>query len=224
MSRKTNPRKANTTIAIIVDGKDEKWYIEKVKEHYPCDVLRKIKIEPNLPQKKKIRDLFDLAKFKVEEGYTHVILFIDFDGPQNNTEEFSTFNDFYDKYINIHSDNLPGRQNSRYAWMKKVILIINNPCLEYWYLLHFYNTSKFYSAFEPHLKNDIQKIPQLSEYEKSEAYYKNSPDIFVRLNKNDGLKKARTNATTFNMTNCRTCGCSEMNRLFDFFDNELNSQ
>lgn len=64
MARILRKRRSPAAIAIIVDGKDEKWYIEKGRQHYPCDKIRKIKIEPNLPSAKKINELFSLAKEK----------------------------------------------------------------------------------------------------------------------------------------------------------------
>ena len=51
MSRQTKQRKFDNSIAVIADGKTEKWYLEKVKIHYPCEVLKTIRIEPQLPQK-----------------------------------------------------------------------------------------------------------------------------------------------------------------------------
>lgn len=81
MARILRKRRSPAAIAIIVDGKDEKWYIEKVRQHYPCDKIRKIKIEPNLPSAKKINELFSLAKEKIEAHYNRVILFIDLDEP-----------------------------------------------------------------------------------------------------------------------------------------------
>lgn len=58
MARLKNKRESNITISVIVDGKDEKWYVEKVKENYPCPNLKSIRIDPQLPQKKKIKELF----------------------------------------------------------------------------------------------------------------------------------------------------------------------
>ncbi|WP_289289010.1 RloB family protein [uncultured Muribaculum sp.] len=212
MARLKNKRESNITISVIVDGKDEKWYVEKVKENYPCPNLKSIRIDPQLPQKKKIKELFSLAKTKVNEGYSHVILLIDFDEPNKNPNEFNAFNDLYSKYQNALNN---GKSKD---WMTKITVIVNNPCLEYWYLLHFRNTTKFYSKFDPDLKNDLRKIADLSDYEKSEDYYNKKPDIYSRLNKSGGLAKARSNAKSFNISTCRSEGCSEMKALFDLFD------
>lgn len=42
MSRQTKPRKLNNTIAVIADGKTERWYLESVKAHYRHDSLKGI--------------------------------------------------------------------------------------------------------------------------------------------------------------------------------------
>ena len=43
-------------IAIIVDGKDEQWYINKVKEDYSSEKLERVKVKPELPTQKKEED------------------------------------------------------------------------------------------------------------------------------------------------------------------------
>ena len=88
MARERKPRKALSAIAIIVDGQDEKWYVNKVKEHYPCDALKTIKVKPELPERKKVQELFDFAKSKLEKEYTFVVLIIDLDEPLKDTKEF----------------------------------------------------------------------------------------------------------------------------------------
>lgn len=218
MARECKKRKAHTAIAIIVDGQDEKWYVNKVKEHYPCNALKTIKIKPELPERKKVQELFDLAKSKLEKGYTFVILVVDLDEPLKNTKEFNKFKELYTKYTAIQNKTLVGRQKTNYSWMEKMLLIINNPCLEYWYLLHYDKITKFFLDFAA-LSSTLRKIPDLAQYEKCEKYYNSHPDIYVRLDKNGGLNKARNNAIPFNLDNCSYEGCSEMNCIFDYFDN-----
>ena len=86
MSRQSKQRKLNNTIAVIADGQTEKWYLERVKVHYPCEALKSTKIEPQLPQKKRMAELVGMAKAKVEEGYPRVILLVDFDEVLSNAE------------------------------------------------------------------------------------------------------------------------------------------
>lgn len=215
MARVRKQKKAHTAIAIIVDGQDEKWYVNKVKEHYPCDALKTIRVKPELPERKKVQELFDFAKSKLEKEYTFVVLIIDLDEPLRDTKEFNKFKELYSKYIAAKNNLLVGRQKTNYGWMGKLLLIVNNPCLEYWYLLHYCKTTKFFSDFAT-LCPVLRKIPDLAQYEKCEKYYNNHPNIYVRLN--NGLNNARKNAIPFDLENCAVQGGSEMNYMFDYFD------
>lgn len=208
MSRPTKQRKLNNTIAVIADGQTEKWYLERVKVHYPCDALKSTKIEPQLPQKKQISELVGMAKAKVEEGYPKVILLVDFDEVLSNVEEFRKFQSFYQEYHKENHDK----------WMNSLLLIVNNPCLEYWYLLHFNSTGKFYNCYNE-LEVDLRK--KLSNYTKDEKYYCGNPDIYMRLGGDEGLLAARDNTKPFlpfDIQTCRERGVSEMSRIFDYFD------
>jgi len=75
---------------------------------------------------------------------------------------------------------LVGRQRTKYAWMEKLLVIINNPCIEFWYLLHFGRTSKYYANYES-LRPDLRRIPEMSQYEKHDDYYNQNPDIYVKI-------------------------------------------
>ena len=65
---------------------------------------------------------------------------------------------------------------------------------------------------------ELRRIPDLAQYEKCENYYNCRPNIYERLGKNNGLNRARQNAISFNINNCSTQGCSEMNLMFNYFD------
>ena len=66
-----------------------------MKVNYPCDALKRTKIEPQLPQKKQIAELVNLAKAKVKEGYPTVVLLVDFDEILSNAEEYRVFQHFF---------------------------------------------------------------------------------------------------------------------------------
>lgn len=220
MSRKIVKRNLDNAIAIIVDGRDEKWYIETVKKHYQehCPVIKSIKIEPELPQKKKIQELFDLAKTKHSEGYNHVFLIIDLDTTNKDAKELQRFKDIYSKFVSISSSKSIGRSSAKYKWMQDLAIIINNPCLEYWFIIHFRCTNKFFNSFDE-LKPVLQK--HLPDYDKSEDYYKGIPDIYNRLGNDKGLAQARQNSkifSAFDIATCKSVGITEMYKLFDYFD------
>lgn len=215
MVRKIKNLKSKDAIVVIADGQDEKWYIEKVKEHYKPNVLRRISIKPDLFQRKKVSDLFDEAESKLGEGYTQVILIVDFDEIGKNRQELNKFSNYFNQYVSIKAQNT--KSSRKYAWMKNMILIVNSPCIEYWYLLHYKNTTKFYSNFSD-LKIDLLTINEFKCYKKNQSYYRQTPDIFSRLGGMKGLANARNNARQFRLEKCFEQGFSEMNKLFDFFD------
>ena len=215
MARINKKRSAKTAVAIIVDGKDEKWYINKVKSHYPCKAIKSIKIKPELPERKKVQELFNLAKSKLSDEYTFVVLIFDLDEPLKDIKEYAKFKELYNKYLLARDNRLIGRQKANYGWMSKMLVVINNPCLEYWYLLHYCKTTKFFADYQS-LLSMLKRIPELSEYDKCENYYNGHPDIYERLEKS--IDRARSNAIPFDIRNCNRQGGSEMNLLFDFFD------
>ena len=49
-------------------------------------------------------------------------------------------------------------------------------------MLHFKDTARYYQMYEPSLRKELQSV--LPNYEKSEKFYKSSPNIYVRLKPN----------------------------------------
>lgn len=106
--------------------------------------------------------------------------------------------------------------------MVNMTLVVNNPSLEFWYLLHRAksNVTKFYKRFRPDLEKDLKKLPDFEDYIKNGDFYKKSPDIFSRLGGLDGLAHARgfKNQQQFDINTCKERGVSEMANMFDYFD------
>lgn len=202
-------RKVQDAVAVIIDGDTENWYIKQVKQQYNPDVTRKLKITPEFPEKKKVKELFNLAQIMIErETYTTVFLIIDLDEVLKYDTEWNCFKEFYRKYK---------APEASYEWMRRLKVIVNNPCLEYWYLLHFKHTERFYKDYAS-LRPDLRRIPTLSEYEKTDKYYNSLPKIYTRLS--EYLSAARENASEFNLMQATELGCSEMFKIFDFIDTQ----
>lgn len=183
--RKINRRSAEKSIAVIIDGKDEKWYLETVKEHYPNADMKKSTIKPDLPQKKSVEALFALAQQKLAMKSTQ--------------------------------GTLTPREKAKYGWMNNLVIIVNTPCLEFWYMLHFSKTHKFFPDFSA-MEATLRKQPGLEEYDKSEDYYKKSPNIYDRLGGEEGIRMARNNAMPFSLAEAKSTGISEMNKFFEIFE------
>lgn len=213
MRKQSRPQSLRQSIVIIADGIDEKLYVEHIKRIYPSQSLSKAAIKPELPQKKKVKELFDLAKQRIEEGNSHVILILDLDEALSKQQEYSHFVNFYNRAQAIN-------KRASDKWMNSLTVIVNSPCLEYWHLLHFVKTRKFYHSFAQLLPDLRRHLP---DYCKSEVYYTGANHICQKLGGLNGLKRACNNAFPFNLANCRQEGCSEMYKLFDYFDPGLQN-
>jgi len=179
-NRKNRKRKERKVYAIIVDGETEVWYFQMMKRH---EDLPNVTILPELPRKRKLKNQYDAVIEKLEQGYDKVIWLIDFDvlikeerdtrkGQKSKIQEFREYYDRLHKY-------------------KGVEILINTPCLEFWYLLHFQQTSKFYSKCEDATQNLKKYLPN---YEKTQKYYKKyNDDIYLKLKpiQNDGRENAK---------------------------------
>lgn len=161
-------RKGKKKYSFIVDGKTEKWYLQLMKEH---ENLKNIDIEPALPKKKKLSELEELI-IENAKHYDKVIWIVDFDTiikeekerKKSGKSKIQKFKKILHKFKNIEN----------------IKILVNTPCLEYWYLLHFKNTSKYYSKCESIFKEFKGTI--LDNYKKTENYYKKTNnDIYQKL-------------------------------------------
>lgn len=213
--KKQKLQKDRGGIAIIVDGEDEEWYINKVKECYPCEKLKQIKVKPELPTKKNVQEQFNFAQKLLGEEYSFVILILDLDkilkekkDGGKGVKEFEYFANSYNNYINIKA----GQGSRANKWMNNLLVIVNNPCIEYWFLLHYKQTTKFYEDGDS-LISELKRIPELKDYDKNETYIKS---LYKKLESR--LPNARKNTKEFCLQECENEGCSEMNKMFDYFD------
>lgn len=188
-----------------------------MKEHYPNVAMKKATIKPDLPQKKSVEALFALAQQKLAMESTQVILILDMDCIIKNSQEFEHFKVYYEKYLKSTQGTLTPREKAKYGWMNNLVIIVNTPCLEFWYLLHFSKTHKFFPDFSA-MEATLRKQPGLEEYDKSEDYYKKSPNIYDRLGGEEGIRMARNNAMPFSLAEAKSTGISEMNKFFEIFE------
>lgn len=162
------PIEKKPTFAIIVEGECEFWYFQMLKRN---ERALRIDIKPEIPQKKKLKDQF--AKVvEYSKDYSKVFWIVDFDVIISESRSAikgkkSTIQEFIEYYNKLKKD------------FKNVAVIINNPCLEIWILLHFEFTSKYFNTCDGATK---QLLKHLSDYEKTERYYtKKDNDIYLRL-------------------------------------------
>ena len=168
--RRTIPIKKKPDFAIVVDGETEFWYFQMLVRNEKERL--NVRIKPELPSKKSLPDQFKLVK-ELAEDYTKTFWIIDLDVILRETREAKkgakSAIETFDEYLLFIRKNYP----------KKVAVIVNKPCLEFWLLLHFESTSKFFdtcSGAERQLKKHLE------DYEKTGKYFtKQGNDIYLKL-------------------------------------------
>ena len=179
--RTKEKRQTRQAFAVVVDGKTEKWYLEMLKYNEP-DIL--FNITDRIPKNKDIDEQYKLVRnlSKKEEEYDKVFWIVDLDVLLKEEREKNNSTSSLQKFLNYYK-NL--------SKQKKIVVIVNNPCLEYWFLLHFQKTNKVFTACTNAEKEVSQK---LKGYEKTEKFFKKSNnDIYKQLKPH--LQKAINNST-----------------------------
>lgn len=186
--------------SFVVDGKCEYWYLQTLKDN---ERSLKINLSPEIYKKKTLEEQYKRVVELAEES-EKVFWIIDFDVIYKETQEAKTGQKTpLQKLEEFHNKC---KKND------KIIVIVNNPCFEFWVLLHFCYTKRFYENCETLLPN-LQKY--LAGYEKTEKYFvRTNPDIYKRLKPK--LQTAISNSEKldeFDFKNIAT-GMSEMYKIF----------
>ncbi len=176
MGRVNKAVKTNPTFAIVVDGDCESWYINMLKRN---EHAINVHLKPEVPQKKSLSEQYKRV-LELARHYDKVIWILDFDVINSETRKApkgdkTTLQEFKEYKSRITAD------------YKNILIIINNPCLEYWLLLHFENTSKCFSNCDAAAKQLKRHMP---DYEKNQRFYtRHGNDIYLKLkpNLNDAI-------------------------------------
>ena len=164
--------------AVVVDGETEYWYLEMLKRNEP-NIL--FDITPKILQKKNIKQQYKLVTELSKKEYDKVFWIIDLDILLKEEREKKDTPSSLQKFLNYWQQLLK---------QEKVVVIVNNPCLEYWFLLHFQKTTKVFTA---RTTTEKQVSKHLRGYEKTEKFFKKSDDIYKQLKPH--LKTAISNAS-----------------------------
>lgn len=199
-------RKSRPTFAVVADGETEMWYLQMLKRNAPAI---RIDIRPQISNKKKMEDQRQLVR-DLAEDYTKVFWIVDLDAILGNSRQIKKGKETpLDKFCKYAKE---------FETSKTVEIIVNNPCLEFWFLLHFEKTSKCFSQCE---KAVTQLKNHLPDYEKSQKFFtKQDNDIYLRLK--DKLPDARKNSTAlgkFNSNDPERAMC-EMEIFFNSLDQQ----
>jgi hypothetical protein len=161
MSRNSKPIKpTNKRIAVVGDGQTEKIYFDKLKE---VEGLRNVSLKPDLPKSVgSYKGVFDKVESLYTEGYDEVYCLIDMD--------------------KVLSDNTLAKYltDKKRIEKKGIIVFENNPCIEFWFLLHYVRTTKPFANCES-VEKELQKY--MPNYAKNQQYLVQS-NIYKTLKPN----------------------------------------
>jgi hypothetical protein len=201
-ANKSIPFKGKANFAFVVDGECEFWYIQMLKRN---ERTINVNLEPKIPQRKKLEDQYKHV-IELSENYDKVFWIIDLDVIDKESQ-------LSKRGTETALQKLIKYCNSLKKEYGNVIVIINNPCLEFWLLLHFETTSKYFDNCDSATK---QLKRYLQDYEKTQAYYtKQGSDIYTRLKPYLATALANANKLAkFNFDNVHV-GVSQMQLFFN---------
>ncbi|MEM9887957.1 MAG: RloB family protein, partial [Bacteroidota bacterium] len=180
MARKKKSVQKKKTFAIVVDGKTEVWYFNMLKRN---ERTLKINIKPDLPSKKKLVQQYKYVR-ELAEYNTKVFWIIDLDTIVEETRKASSNSESPMAEFCRYRDRLKKDCNN-------VVPIVNCPCLEFWFLLHFETTAKYYESCHAAEKR-LRKY--LKDYEKTKSYFtRQNQDIYLKLKPqlNEAIENAK---------------------------------
>ncbi|MBR4840253.1 MAG: RloB domain-containing protein [Paludibacteraceae bacterium] len=197
---------------LIADGETEQWYIELMKKHYNI----RVKLQPELSCH-SIEMQYELVEESIEKGYDHVFWIIDFDSIQKENNEAKNKGRVLQKFKDVYLSAI-GKTEKDSKWKGRLTIIVNNPCLEYWFYLHQHpESNRYFAQYETDLLPALRKFDVggglFDKYNKSKQNYLGNPNLFERLLphlKNIDFQRLRQ----FDFDTCETEGVSEMYKLF----------
>lgn len=187
--RQRNNRTVVPSYAFITDGQTEVWYLRQMKESEQLT----IDIRPEMPEGKTLKDMFEEVCDKTAH-YDRVFWIVDADVVIKEGKQHELA-DYFKKLMDY--DN--------------VVTIVNTPCLEFWYLLHYKDTCRYYENFDK-LFDELKKC--MPDYEKTRKYYYSGNGLYCKLKELLETAKANSKKHSLDLDNIET-GVSEMWKIFD---------
>lgn len=158
------------SIGIVGEGLTERMYFDYIRKNRRYTFT----LKPDLPGHTDYAHIFKKAKQLVKNGFDLVFCVLDIDSILKNGM-IDTFTQ--------ECKRLP----------KTIIPVTSNPCIEFWFLLHFMNKpkSRVYESCQRLIEDSLQTY--VPTYEKTETYFRTS-HLFTLMEEQNGLDKALENA------------------------------
>lgn len=150
MARKVNKRKGNNPIPTIIGaGITEQYYFKHLREILHC----KVTVKPHYFGQE---DMFSLEKGIEQALKEERIAIVVFDA------DVSSWNDSEKKRLKSLKD--------KYANNANVVLCDTMPSIEYWFLLHYINTNRYFGTSKSVIAELIKFI---NDFDKSSLFLRN---------------------------------------------------
>lgn len=188
-SKKNLPRSlrgSNDTVYILVDGHCEYDYLNAFKRHDKyIKILKNIDIKPELPKSKSIDSQYEDLLEQLNH-YSKVIWLVDYDVIIKESLERGKGKESPEQKFQRYVDSL--YKEAKRLKDAEIHILINNPSIEYWYLLHYEPTSKYYKA-----SNDAERVlkKHLKTYTKSTQNYRQSMFKTLEPNLSNAITRAK---------------------------------
>ena len=158
MSRGNRKRELKPAIAIVGEGITEQIYFTQLRNHEKIGFT----VKPELPKHPDIKSIInkaiELIKYK---GYDFVFCVFDLDEINRNGAVREQYNE------------LKRNHNG-----KQIVFIENNPCLEFWFLLHYHQTTREFDNY-----GQLERLLKIHipDYEKTQKYLTAKSTIIGRI-------------------------------------------
>ena len=171
-------KKFKLTYLTIVEGYTEQWYLKGL-QFYLAELGLNREISINIVNLKKSLESIDYLDFDDWKFYHKVFVIVDLDAVLNKglCEQFLRLKSKIEKYANA-------------------TVLVNNPCFEYFLLLHFKFLKPNVFNCDSLIKQYLSKQSEFKNYSKTKAFY--NPDkpkinLFERLLDRlpEAIKRAR---------------------------------
>ena len=150
MARRTATISKNQERAVIIGaGITEKWYFS----HMQSLLNLKIKIRPRYFGNENIPTLEKLIKQVLDSDGLAIVVF---------DADVSTWNESESKKLSA--------LKKKYGNNRRVILCDSMPSIEFWFLIHFINTNKFFGTSRAVIAELVKHIPR---FDKNESFLSN---------------------------------------------------
>lgn len=173
MTRRTATIKKEPERAVIIGaGITEKWYFSHMQNLYGL----KVKIRPRYFGNENINTLEKLIKQVLDNDGLPIVVF---------DADVSTWNESEKKRLSA--------LKKKYSKNKRVILCDSLPSIEFWFLIHFINTNRYFGTSKAVIEELKKYIPNFS---KSESFLSNKKWV-DDMCKDGKLSDAYTRAKKF---------------------------